>query len=82
MQTELPQHLAAKVRYRTDEASTYLAAAFNVKIAPATLNKLRSVGGGPAFQKFLRSALYRREDLDEWACRKLGEPVASTSQRQ
>jgi hypothetical protein len=35
--------------------------------APATLAKLASIGGGPAFVHFGRKPLYRREDLQAWA---------------
>jgi hypothetical protein len=49
-------------------------------VAPATLNKLRSIGGCPAFQKFNRTVLYHRDALDAWALRKLGEPISSTSE--
>jgi len=75
----LPSALRAKVRYRSDEASTYLAAAHGLTIAMRTLDKYRSVGGGPRFQKFNRSALYHRDDLDAWALEKLGDSKASTS---
>lgn len=79
MQEDLPRELAAKVRYRTEEASRYLSAVHGVTVAPATLNKYRSVGGGPDYRKCLRSALYDREALDNWARQKLGEPIHSTS---
>lgn len=75
----LPSALRNKVRYRADEASTYLDTMHGVPVAPRTLDKLRSVGGGPAFQKFNRSALYHRDDLDTWALAKLGNTKASTS---
>jgi hypothetical protein len=76
----LPSALRAKVRYRSDEASTYLAAVHGLTVAMRTLDKYRSVGGGPRFQKFNRSALYHRDDLDAWALEKLGETKASTSE--
>jgi len=75
----LPSALRAKVRYRSDEASCYLAAIHGLTVAMRTLDKYRSVGGGPRFQKFNRSALYHRDDLDTWALEKLGETKASTS---
>ena len=70
-----------KLRYRSDEASVYLEAHHGVKVAPATLDKLRCVGGGPEFQKFGRSALYHRERLDAWALEKLGQPLRNTSRK-
>jgi hypothetical protein len=33
------------------------------RIAPATLAKLASIGGGPTFQSFGRKPLYREADL-------------------
>ncbi len=80
MESAFPSHLGAKVRYRSDEASTYLAAAHGLTVAMRTLDKYRSVGGGPRFQKFNRSALYHRDDLDTWALEKLGEAKANTSE--
>jgi hypothetical protein len=79
MEAALPSHLGAKVRYRSDEASIYLAAIHGLTVAMRTLDKYRSVGGGPRFQKFNRSALYHRDDLDAWALEKLGDAKASTS---
>ncbi|MEM7480301.1 MAG: helix-turn-helix domain-containing protein [Acidobacteriota bacterium] len=35
-------------------------------LAPATLETLRSRGGGPPFVKLGRRVVYRREDLDVW----------------
>ncbi len=75
----LPPALRNKVRYRSDEASTYLGTMHGVTVAARTLDKLRSVGGGPRFQKFNRSALYHRDDLDTWALAKLGGTRGSTS---
>jgi hypothetical protein len=79
-EVHLPSALRAKVRYRSDEASVYLAAVHGLTVAMRTLDKYRSVGGGPRFQKFNRSALYHRDDLDTWALEKLGETKASTSE--
>lgn len=78
--SNLPPALRAKVRYRSDEASSYLSIVHGVQQSVRTLDKLRSVGGGPRFQKFNRSALYHRDDLDAWALQKLGQSKASTSE--
>lgn len=75
----LPLPLRSKVRYRSDEASLYLNIVHGVGVAMRTLDKYRCVGGGPRFQKFNRSALYHRDDLDAWALQKLGDVKASTS---
>lgn len=68
-----------KIRFRSGEAANYLTHTHGVTIASRTLDKLRCVGGGPAFQKFGRSVLYHRDALDAWAIAKLGEPIGSTS---
>lgn len=46
---------------RTPEAARYLG------LAPATLNKYRSVGGGPPFIKYARVVVYRVADLTAWS---------------
>ncbi|MCK9542489.1 MAG: DNA-binding protein [Novosphingobium sp.] len=68
-----------KGRLNPPEAAEYLTEVHGTPIAHATLNKLRSVGGGPEFQKFGRAVLYPRTALDEWALARLGEPRASTA---
>ena len=45
-------------------------AAEYVGLSPATLEALRSRGGGPAFAKLGRRVVYRREDLDEWLAKR------------
>jgi hypothetical protein len=42
------------------------AAARVTGLAPATLAKLRCLGGGPAFLKLGRKVSYNRSDLIEW----------------
>lgn len=46
----------------TEEAAEYL------KLSPRTLEKLRTVGKGPAYHKpgYLRRVLYNKDDLDDW----------------
>ena len=67
----LPSHLA-KPRLRRWEASEYLKLTFGIEIAPATLAKLASVGGGPSFDRMNRTPLYPVGKLDAWAAEKLG----------
>ncbi len=43
-----------------------LAAAAYLALSPATLETLRSRGGGPPFVKLGRRVVYRREELDQW----------------
>jgi len=45
--------------------TTVLAASY-LGLSPATLETLRTRGGGPPFVKLGRRVVYRRTDLDEW----------------
>lgn len=49
----------------TPEAAEYLG------LSPATLETLRTRGGGPPFVKLGRRVVYRREDLDAWIAERL-----------
>jgi hypothetical protein len=75
---ELPARLR-KPRLNTIEASEYLMLQHGVKCAPATMAKLRSVGGGARYNKCGVSPVYPREALDEWARARLGALKSSTS---
>ncbi len=66
----LPAHLA-KPRLRRWEVSEYLRLVFGIEIAPATLAKLASVGGGPSFDRMNRTPLYPVGALQKWAAAKL-----------
>ena len=46
---------------------TTLEAAAYLSISARTLEKCRSIGGGPRFRKFGRIVRYTAADLDEWA---------------
>jgi hypothetical protein len=50
------------------------------KVAPATLAKLASTGGGPPFRKFGRKPIYAPSDLLAWAEARCTGPVRSTSE--
>jgi hypothetical protein len=77
----LPAPLLTKLRYRSDEAAEYLAAAHGVVVSARSLDKWRCTSSnGPEFQKFGRAVLYTREALDGWAIAKLGRPLRSTSE--
>jgi len=67
-------------RLRRWEASAYLKDEFGIVVAPATLAKLASVGGGPKFQKQNTTVLYPLDELDAWAAKRLGPVVSSTSE--
>lgn len=75
----LPPHLR-KPRLRRDEAVEYLRLAHGLEFAKSTLAKWASLGGGPRFNKSGQTPLYPIPELDDWATRRLGEPVASTSE--
>jgi hypothetical protein len=70
-----------KPRLRRWEASAYLSLAHGVTVAPATLAKLASVGGGPGFQSVNRTPLYPVVELNRWAAEKLGGMRRSTSDK-
>ena len=74
----LPPELR-KPRLRRREASDYLERAHGVQVAPATLAKYATVGGGPSYQKCGRAPLYPVTELDRWACERLGALVRSSS---
>jgi hypothetical protein len=69
-----------KPRLRRSEASQYLLLVYGLAIAPATLAKYASVGGGPCFNRANRIPLYPVTELDAWAEARLGRLVASTSE--
>lgn len=75
----LSPHLT-RPRLRRWEASEYLTAKHGVRIAPATLAKLASTGGGPAFNRAGRIPLYPTDELDRWAQERIGRLVRSTSE--
>lgn len=68
-------------RLRRSEVPAYLLEKHGIPIALATLNKIATIGGGPAMQYAGRIPLYRTEDLDAWAAQRLGQPVHSTAER-
>jgi hypothetical protein len=65
-------------RLDTRQASAFLTAS-GYTTAPATLNKLRCIGGGPAFEKFGRRPLYSETSLLEWVQSRTTHPLRSTS---
>jgi hypothetical protein len=65
-------------RLDTRQASAFLTAS-GYTAAPATLNKLRCIGGGPAFEKFGRRPLYSETSLLEWVQSRTTHPLRSTS---
>jgi hypothetical protein len=55
-------------------ASDY-ARSLGFRIAPKSLNKLRSLGGGPSFRRFGRRVLYRRSTLRAWLMTRLSDDI-------
>ncbi|MBW9058326.1 hypothetical protein [Agrobacterium pusense] len=68
-------------RLRRAEVPAYLLAKHGIPIALNTLNKMATVGGGPAMRYAGRIPLYDVIDLDKWAEERLSGPVSSTSGR-
>lgn len=68
-------------RLRRKDVSLYLRTNHGIDIAYATLEKLASVGGGPAMQYVGRIPLYHKDELDRWANERLSKPIKSTSER-
>ena len=60
--TAIPSQAGQKLR--APDAARFLG------LAPATLAKLRCIGGGPVFAKFGRAVVYDRTDLDAWCAQK------------
>jgi hypothetical protein len=75
----LPSHLSIPCLRRV-EASEYLLRMYGLRLAPATLAKMASIGGGPAFHKASATPLYPRTELDRWAVARLGRLRRSTSE--
>ena len=67
-------------RLRRKDAAEYLELRWGIKIAPSTLAKWASTGGGPAFQRMNRTPLYSPVGLDAWVIEKLGPTINNTSQ--
>ena len=60
------------------EASDYLTER-GYRVAPTTLAKYATVGGGPAFESFGRKPLYTEATLQDWIARRTTGPRRSTS---
>lgn len=61
-----------------EEAAQYLTER-GLKTAKGTLQKWVTTGGGPAYRRFGKRAVYLVEELNEWAERKLSAPRLSSS---
>jgi len=61
------------------EAAIYLTEQLGLRVAKGTLQKWATVGGGPAYRRFGKRAVYLIEDLQAWAESKLSAPRKSSS---
>lgn len=57
-----------------EEAAQYLTD-IGLKVAKGTLQKWVTIGGGPAYRRFGKRAVYTVEDLNAWAEQKLGSLI-------
>ncbi|MCR6631029.1 MAG: hypothetical protein NVV74_13835 [Magnetospirillum sp.] len=71
--------MSEKIYLSRKEASRFLAS-LGLSIAPSTLAKYATVGGGPKFRRFGRQVKYLPADLIPWAETRLSAPVQSTSE--
>lgn len=67
---------------QTGATATYLnceQAGAHLNLSPRTLEKLRTIGGGPRFRKLGRRIVYKVADLDSWAdsrsCESTSDPA-------
>jgi hypothetical protein len=75
LRPDLPDYLR-KSRLRRWEASDYLLRAHDYQIAPATLARMASTGGGPDFQKIGRWPNYSPAALDRWVAARMTREAA------
>src|SRR5262245_6587681 len=66
--------------FNREEAAAYLAEKWGVRMAPATLAKYATLGGGPPFRRDGRFPVYSDAGLDSWAQQRLGSEVRSTAE--
>lgn len=62
-----------------EEAAQYLTEQRGLTVSKNTLQKWVTTGGGPAYRRFGKRAVYQIQDLNEWAERKLSAPRLSSS---
>lgn len=59
-------HENQKPRFLNRKQASEHLKALGITVAPATLQKLASEGGGPKYRRFGRHALYTVDDLNAW----------------
>jgi len=57
---------------RRADAARYIRETYAIPCVTTTLAKYACTGDGPPFRKAGKFPIYSREDLDEWAKRRLG----------
>jgi hypothetical protein len=67
--------------YDTPAASRFLEEQCQMRMKPTTLNKLRSVGGGPVFEYFSRFPMYREDWLRDYAASRKSGPQRMARER-
>jgi hypothetical protein len=67
------------VLFDTNAAAQWLCA-YGVRRTPATLRKLRCIGGGPHYRLFNAKPYYTESDLIAWIESRLTAPMGSTSE--
>lgn len=72
--------MTEKLEYVPVEEASRILATLGVPLAPATLTRLRCVGGGPRFTKFGRTPMYARQSLEDWADSRISPEVAANSE--
>ena len=76
-----PAEYASQRLLTTKEASKYFLDRWGVRLAASTLNKLRSIGGGPVFRRVGDQVVgYTVADLDAHASSLISKPLRSTSE--
>jgi len=67
-------------KYLTRKEAAEYCRARGLPIAPTTLAKFVSEGGGPPYYRFGRAAVYWPADLDAWITERLGQPRRTTTE--
>ena len=68
------------LKYLSREESSQYCSDRGLQVAPSTLAKMATTGGGPRYYRFGRRAVYDPADLEAWITEKLGDPRGSTSE--
>lgn len=66
---------------RRESAAAYLRECYGLRCSAATLKKYACRGGGPAYHRVNKTALYPLAELDKWATQKLGPLHRSAADR-